>query len=115
MMMKLLYKRIIRKFRLSKAELNTLYIKLSLENICAGPFIEGSKMCPNTQALQIKLNRTLKPEEVKFLLNREGISSVELWIFYLLFDLPSKISNRIFINNLTKLKESIKELETEVQ
>ena len=110
-MLKNLYKRILKKLNLSKEELERLQAKLKPENISAGPFIEGSKMCPNTTALSIKLDKIkLEDERVRQLFKKYKISNLDLVLFYLFFDMPSKLSTKQKFQSIHKLKEVVKEL-----
>lgn len=109
--LKLRYKKILQKLDLSVDQLNELQNKLQAQNICAGPFIKGEKLCPNTMALSLKLNeRPTDKITVRKLLNQSGITNFELIVFYLLFDLPARISNKFFNKLLENLKETVQEL-----
>ena len=55
MINKYIYKKILEKMNLSKAELLKLKKELREDNICYGPFVKDNKMCPTTTALSIKL------------------------------------------------------------
>lgn len=116
-MIKLLYKRIIRKLNLSVNQLKELKDKLALENICKGPFVQGEKNCPNTTALAIKEGRGRFQEssEVKKLLKQRGVNNIELWTFYLLFDMPALISERFFKKALSSMRTVVNELIQEKQ
>lgn len=111
-MIRWLYKRIIHKLDLSVEELQELKMRLTPENICKGPFVQGEKNCPNTTALAIKESRERfkVADEVKKILGNYGITSAELWLFYIIFDLPAMISEDFFRRALTKMKISIVEL-----
>lgn len=105
------YKKILKKLNLSRDQLKELHNELQPQNICAGPFIKDNKMCPNTIALSIKLNK--KPENkvfIKKILNQSGVTSFELLIFYFLFDLPSIISGKLFNKLLGDLRGATQEL-----
>jgi hypothetical protein len=71
-------------------------------------------MCPNTTALSIKENgkRFADADEVRANLKAHGIGKPELWLFYLIFDLPSMVSNRYFEKSLKSLRESVRDLST---
>lgn len=110
-MLKALYKKILKKLGLTREELLLLKEKLSPENICKGPFIKDNKMCPNTTALAIKTNRKFANSlEILEIFKKYKISRHELWLFYLQFDIPSKISERFFKHSLENMKEGINEL-----
>lgn len=51
------YKKILKKLDLSTDQLHELRNTLQPKKICSGPFIQGEKMCPNTTALALKLDR----------------------------------------------------------
>ncbi|MDP3880813.1 MAG: hypothetical protein Q8Q32_01350 [bacterium] len=109
-MLKVIYKRILRKLRLSSFELKELQFRLTEENISVGPFVDGKKMCPNTTALSIKERINLNNNNVRKTFKAKGVSGLDLMLFYLLFDLPAKISRKRKVALIKKLKESINEL-----
>ncbi|MEK7208033.1 MAG: hypothetical protein AAB699_00615 [Patescibacteria group bacterium] len=111
-MLKRLYKRIVRKFGLTKDQLRELSGRLVEENICKGPFVQGEKNCPNTTALAIKENvgKFRVSDEVKALMVRYGVERIELWTFYVLFDLPAMLSERYFKKSLVMMRDAIDEL-----
>ncbi len=112
-MIKWIYKRIIRKIDLPKNQLIELNKRLLSENICKGSWVEGEKNCPNTTALAIRedVGRFKVDSGVKqLLLKKYRVSSVELWIFYVIFDIPAMISQRFFEKSLTSMKTAIDEL-----
>ena len=105
------YKNILRKLDLSLDQLEELKNKLQPQNICVGPFIKGEKMCPNTTALSLKLNkRVMDKSTVKRLFRSHGITNVELLVFYLLFDVPAMVSDRLFTFLLKDLQNATIEL-----
>jgi hypothetical protein len=110
-MLKYLYKKILRELRLSQGQLSILKNKLNTDTICAGPFIDGYKMCPNTTALSIKLNRNLNKGDVKSLLKTNGVSDLQLKLFYIIFDTPAMISKSYFQKSLQTMQQAISELE----
>ena len=107
-----LYKRILEKLQLTPEELFKLQERLTKQNICKGPFLQGEKMCPNTTALAIKGGdgNSLNAQEVKMLLKKHGVTAYDLCSFYLLFDLPSMFSDKLFEKSLGRLKEAVDEL-----
>lgn len=56
-MLRKIYRKMLCKLALNDKQLGQLLLQLKGNNICAGPFIKGKKMCPNTTALSIKLGR----------------------------------------------------------
>ncbi len=111
-MLKRLYKRIVRKFNLNRDQLRELRDRLVSENICKGPFVQGEKNCPNTTALAIRENvgKFTVSDEVKALMTRYGVKRIELWAFYVLFDLPAMLSERYFRKSLAIMRDAIGEL-----
>ncbi|MBI2639282.1 MAG: hypothetical protein HYW90_00105 [Candidatus Sungbacteria bacterium] len=111
-MLKRLYKRIIRKFDLSKGQLRELKDRLVEENICKGPFVRGEQNCPNTTALAIKekVGKFKVSDEVGQLMVKYGVRRIELWIFYVLFDLPAILSEGYFRKSLASMRNAIDEL-----
>ena len=111
-MIKSAYKSLIKKFNLSKDQLRELKEKLEEQKICKGPFFEEGKMCPNTTALSIKEKRNEfeSSDEVVKLLNKYGVSRIELWKFYCLFDLPAMISKNFFSKALREMRFAVDEL-----
>lgn len=112
-MIKWIYKRIIRKIDLSEDQLRELKERLLLESICKGSWVEGEKNCPNTTALAIKegigkfkVNNGVK----RLLLKKYGVSNVDLWVFYAIFDIPAMMSRRFFEKSLVSMKAAIDEL-----
>ena len=96
---------------LSVDQLEELKNKFQPQNICVGPFIKGEKMCPNTTALSLKLNkRVMDKSTVKRLFRSHGITNVELLVFYLLFDVPAMVSDRLFTFLLKDLQNATIEL-----
>ncbi|MDO8510066.1 MAG: hypothetical protein Q7S15_00385 [bacterium] len=116
-MIKLLYKRIIRKFDLSETQLKELRVRLVPENICKGPFIQGEKSCPNTTALAIKekVSRFKTAGEVKKLMEKYSVKNAQLWAFYVIFDFPAILSERYFKKSLVKMRNALGELIIEKQ
>jgi hypothetical protein len=104
-----LYRKILNKINLSDQEVLILKKKLTTNKVCSGPFIKNGKMCPVTTALSIKLKRKRfsGKKEIQESLDKIGVSRIRLWLFYLVFDLPSLISKRIFKRNLETLKKSV--------
>lgn len=111
-MLKRLYKRIIRKFGLTENQLKELRDRLTSENICKGPFVQGEKNCPNTTALAIKekVGKFRVSDEVGQLMARYGVRKIELWTFYTLFDLPAMLSEEYFRKSLATMRNAIDEL-----
>jgi hypothetical protein len=111
-MLKELYKRIITKLELSKPELEVLKRNLREENICIGPFQSKDKMCPNTTALSIKLNtqRFNSSSEIRSRFKENGISNLELWLFYVLFDISSMLSETYFKKRMELFRDVVDEL-----
>jgi|SRR3989344_1909396 len=108
---KYLYKKILKKLNLNKKELLLLKKKLKDGNICAGPFVEGRKMCPNTTALSIKLKKKFKDNNVVSKnLKKLGVSKIYLWLFYITFDIPSMLSKSFFGRKVDDLREAVGEL-----
>lgn len=112
MMIIFLYKTILRRLKLSRPELLQLKELLTEEHICCGPFISGSKMCPTTTALNLRLGpaATKDSKTITNHLKRLGIGSWLLIPFYLTFDLPSMISRKIFLKKLEQLRDVVEEL-----
>jgi|SRR3989338_2271638 len=83
-MLKFAYKNIIKRLKLNREQLFLLKSKLEPDSICFGNFVRGSKICPTTTALAIKLGRGAftTDTEVKRLFREQGIS---LWHFYFLY------------------------------
>ena len=109
--LKLRYKKILKKLDFSVNQLTELKIRLVPKKICVGPFIKGEKLCPNTMALSLKLNgRPSDKHAVRKLLNQFGITNFELIIFYILFDFPAMISDKLFEKLLENLKDATQEL-----
>ena len=111
-MLKEIYKRILKKLNLSNSQLEVLKGRLTIDNISSGPFIKEGKMCPNTNALAIKLDIDMfaNSKDVRKQLNQSGVTNVELWFFYLLFDIPAVTSKVFFRNALSKLQAAVNEL-----
>ncbi len=111
-LLKNIYQNNIRALDLSKKQLETLKGRLLPNKVCYGPFIKDGKMCPTTTALSIKIrDRKFRDNsEIKIILRKSGIKKINLWIFYILFDIPSMLSERFFKNALNDLKEVINEL-----
>jgi len=116
-MIKWLYKRIIRKLNLSKDQLIELKSRLTKENICKGPFVQGEKNCPNTTALALKkgIDKFKKTDEVWGLMKNRGVRKIELWSFYVVFDIPAILSERFFEKALGIMKSAIDEIIYEKQ
>lgn len=104
------YKKILENLDLSLEELYKLKSQLTPQNICAGPFIKEDKMCPNTTALHIKLDRPIEEREARRLFNSRGVTNFQLRMFYILFDFPAMISDKLFNRSLNTLKEAVQEL-----
>lgn len=66
-------------------------------------------MCPNTTALAIKEgeNKFQNSTQVKQLLRQYGITSIELWLYYIVSDIPAMLSKRFFKNALESMRSSI--------
>jgi hypothetical protein len=112
-MLKSLYKRILIKLDLDTFQLQELSSKLNSDQVCAGDFVEGDKMCPNTLALAIKENvgRFTNSKQAKDLFPKYNIFQFELSVlFYILFDIPAKLSSRLHARLLSSLRESVTEL-----
>ena len=111
-MLKKLYKQIVTKLNLSQTELEKLRDKLTMENVCAGPFQNDKMMCPNTNALAIKLDvkHFSNDTEIRKYFNQNGITSMNLWMFYILFDLPAMFSKSFTKKSLSVFKTAIDEL-----
>ncbi len=111
--LKKLYKRILGKLNLSPVELRKLKKKLQLETIATGPFQKEEKMCPNTRALSIKLNTEQFGDNkvIRKYFNQNGITNIELWLFYLLFGLPAKFSKSFAEKSLATFKAVVVEKE----
>ena len=111
-MIKWLYKRIIRKLDLSENQLGELKNKLVPESVCKGPFVKGNRMCPNTTALAIKegVEKFTKSDEVRELLRKYGVGSIELWTFYFVFDIPAMLSDRFFEGAIKAMRGVANEL-----
>jgi hypothetical protein len=90
-----LYTRILKKLNLSSGQMQSLSEKLADGAVCVGPFQKDGLLCPNSSALALKLGRQAftNAGEIRRLLKRHGVSAVELWAFYVLFDIPSLLSN----------------------
>jgi len=111
-MIKHLYKRIIRKFGLSEMQLKELHATLVQGNICKGPFMQGEKSCPNTTALAIKEKRTVLKDssQVRALMRKYNVLGSELWVFYIVFDLPAQLSDSYFKKALKDMRNAVNEL-----
>ena len=112
-MVKGLYKKIVRKLNLSYAQLEELETKLTEDYICSGPFISGGNTCPSTTALVIKEGQVPPVQDIRRVLNDYTISNIELWLFYIIFDIPSMISSKFFRKSLKLFREVTKELRME--
>lgn len=114
-MIKRLYKRIIRKFALSEAQLKELKTRLIPENICKGPFVQGDKNCPNTTALAIKegMGKFTVSGKIKKLMKEYGVKRIELWAFYAAFDIPAILSENYLLKSLKEMRDAIDELISE--
>lgn len=111
-MVRYLYKRMLGKLRPSRNQLQTLKAQLIPENICKGPFILGDKKCPVTTALEIKENpNTLKDAaQVRAMLRNHGVGTIELMLFYALFDIPAIASEKCFKKSLSIMQGAVSEL-----
>ena len=111
-MLKRIYKRILRKLHLPTSQLERLKTRLTINNISSGPFIKEGKMCPNTNALAMKLSveTFTNSKDVRKQLNQNGVTNTELCFFYLLFDMPAITSKTSFRNVLSKLRTAVDEL-----
>ena len=107
-----IYKNLLKKINLSKAELLKLKKELREDNICYGPFVKGNKMCPTTTALSVKLKvaRFKNGEMVSRKLKEEDVSKTMLMLFYLTFDLPSMISHKFFTRKLRDFRKIVDDL-----
>ena len=111
MINKYIYKKILEKVNLSKDQLAKLKRKLTEDNICHGPFVQGNKMCPTTTALSIKLKKKFKNNnKVSSKLREIGISKPLLMLFYITFDIPAMMSQGFFKRKLKDFKEFIDDL-----
>lgn len=110
-MVKFIYKRILKKLSLSREELIILRKNLISGKVCAGPFIDGDLMCPNTLALSIKIKGdNINIAGIRKEFHDLGVTWIELGIFYLVYDIPAMIS-RIYANeSLFFLKKAVDEL-----
>src|SRR3989338_6782943 len=108
----LLYKRILKKLDLSADQLWNLGKKMTSRYICAGPFIRADKMCPNTTALSIKEGGLgfKDPNQIRKLFKIYNISSLDLWLFYFLFDMLASISKTFFERSLLKMRTAVDEI-----
>lgn len=104
-----IYKRILLKINLSKNDLLELKRMLNVKNTCSGPFIEKNKMCPVTNALALKNNIDIfkSKDKVHKQLKKYNINKLELYLFYLFFDLPTIFSRNLFKKGLNNLKEVV--------
>lgn len=111
-MIKKLYKRILKKLNLPADQLQELKNRLTHESICKGAFVQGEKNCPNTTALATKegVDKFREANEVKKLLAKYGVGRIELWTFYVIFDLPAMISERFFERRLREMRHTVDEL-----
>lgn len=102
-----LYKKILNRLKLGAEQKIELSDQLSPASVCAGPFIQGSKMCPNTTALSIKYNFDPKSSNkyIKKLFKQNGINPFDLWLFYIFFDLPAMISKKFLENKVNNFKK----------
>jgi len=102
----------IRKLDLSEDQLRELKSRLIPGSICKGPFVQGEKNCPNTIALAVKegVGKFTESDEVKGLLRKYGVGSIELWTFYLVFDIPATLSNRFFESATKAMKGAVDKL-----
>jgi len=107
MINKYIYKKILEKMDLSKAELLKLKKELREENICYGPFIKRNKMCPTTTALSIKLrvSKFKDNSAVSKKLKEIGINKATLMLYYLTFDFPAMVSHKFFKRKLRDFRE----------
>jgi hypothetical protein len=112
-MLKTVYKSILKKLSLSKNQLGELISALNPNSICKGPFIQGEKMCPSTTALRIKLGseKLTNSTQVKKLLRNYGITTWDLILFYIFYDVPSLLSENLFKRCLQELKMAATELQ----
>lgn len=74
--------------------------------------MKGEKNCPNTTALAIKegVGKFRELNKVRELLRKYGVSSIELWTFYLVFDTPAMLSKRFFESAIRAMKSAVDEL-----
>ena len=109
MINKYIYKKILEKMNLSKAELLKLKKELREDNICYGPFVKDNKMCPTTTALSIKLkvdkfrNNYIVSKKLKEI----GIKKITLMLYYLTFDFPAMVSHKFFKRKLKDFREVV--------
>ncbi|HEY4516993.1 MAG TPA: hypothetical protein VJG64_03530 [Candidatus Paceibacterota bacterium] len=111
-MMLFMFEEMLRKLDLSQDQLKGLRERLIPDNICKGPFLQGDKKCPITTALVIKEGPdTLKDAaQVRARLRNYGIGTVELMLFYALFDIPAIISDIFFKRSIMTMHTAIDEL-----
>lgn len=112
-MLKSIYKRILLKLDLDKAQLAKLAQSLNSYAVCAGGFVDGTKMCPNTKALAIKTGKKAFDDknQIKQLFKKHNVSLFELsFLFYLLYDLPAMLSDKAHEHLLNKLRKSANDL-----
>jgi len=114
-MLQMLYKRIIKKLCLSQNKLEILRGKLSIDNVCVGPFQDNNMMCPNTNALAIKHNidHFSNNTEIRKYFHQNGVTNVELWMFYILFDMPAKLSKSYTEKSLSVFRTAVDKLISE--
>ena len=110
-MLKKLYKRIRRKLCLSQTELERLRDKLTKDNVCIGPFQDNKMMCPNTNALAIKhrVDYFSDTAEIRKYFHQYKVTNAELWMFYILFDIPAKLSKSFAEKSLSVLRTAVDE------
>ena len=116
-MLKNLYAKILNKLQLSNEQLDELAKHLTPEEISAWAFVKDKKMCPNTKALEIKLNGNLIKDKQSILLEfkKVGISNIDLSFWFLiLYDLPSIISKRWQKHLLQKLRQAALDLKKNI-
>ena len=114
-MLSILYIRIIKKLKLSREQLIDLKGRLQVGRVCEwGQFVDGDKKCPNTHPVAIVLEReNLTKKETKQYLSNAGVTSLELWAFYLLYDIPAILSNKLLESRLLVLHMAIDQMLTE--
>ncbi len=112
-MLKFLYKIILKKLGLNQQQLMALEGRLTPDRVCAGEFVQGSRLCPNTTALglQEEIPEGANNAQVRAMLKKYRVDWVDLLMFYLLFDLPSKLSPKYFERALVSLRAAAHELQ----
>lgn len=102
-----LYKKILNRLKLTSEQRVELSNRLNPADVCAGPFIKGAKMCPNTTALNVKYKFDARADKnyIKNLFKQNRINQFDLWLFYLFFDLPAMFSKKFLEGKVNNFKE----------